>query len=136
MTDWTSHLGDCIKYDANDIDPHIVWDVVVIGSGIGGLTTASLLAQSGQKVLVLEQHWAAGGCMHTFESKGYRFGTGIHYVGNMHEGGTWKKILDSLTPHNDPVVWDRIEGKWEDAPSSWYLLHMFSLYGLLSISSS
>lgn len=111
MEQWDSHLGDCIKYEAKAVDPDMVWDAIVIGSGIGGLTTASLLAQRGQKVLVLEQHWAAGGCTHTFESEGYRFGTGIHYVGNMNEGGNFKKLLDTLTPKSDPVVWDRIEGR-------------------------
>jgi len=111
MGKWDSHLGDCIKYEAKAIDSDKVWDAIVIGSGIGGLTVASLLAQEGQKILVLEQHWAAGGCMHSFESEGYRFDTGIHYVGNMHEGGQFKRVLDSLTPKNDPVVWDRMEGE-------------------------
>jgi len=45
-------------------------DAIVIGSGIGGLSCASLLARSGKKVLVLEQHDQAGGCCHTFHDKG------------------------------------------------------------------
>lgn len=45
-------------------------DAIVIGSGIGGLTTAALMAKSGKKVLVLEQHDQAGGCCHTFIEKG------------------------------------------------------------------
>mmetsp|Transcript_48332 Transcript_48332/g.135971 ORF Transcript_48332/g.135971 Transcript_48332/m.135971 type:complete len:592 (+) Transcript_48332:218-1993(+) len=110
-----SHLGDCVKYDVAEIDPDKVWDAIVIGSGIGGLATASLLAQNGKKVLVLEQHWTAGGCTHTFESNGYRFGTGIHYIGSMHEGGIHKMTLDSLTPVGDPVVWDKIEEPYETA---------------------
>ena len=51
-------------------------DTIVIGSGIGGLTTAVLLSRAGQKVLVLEQHDQAGGCCHTFVDKGYEFDTG------------------------------------------------------------
>ncbi len=45
-------------------------DAVVVGSGIGGLTTAAILAKVGKKVLVLEQHDQAGGCCHTFIEKG------------------------------------------------------------------
>jgi all-trans-retinol 13,14-reductase len=67
---------DSVKYDPAKLDKDQVWDTIVIGSGIGGLAAASLIAQAGQSVLVLEQHWAAGGCCHSFTSDGYRFGTG------------------------------------------------------------
>ena len=46
------------------------WDAIVIGSGMGGLTAASILSKTGKKVLVLEQHDQAGGCCHTFIDKG------------------------------------------------------------------
>lgn len=51
-------------------------DAVVIGSGIGGLGIAVLLAKVGKKVLVLEQHDRAGGCCHTFSEKGFEFDVG------------------------------------------------------------
>lgn len=51
-------------------------DVVVIGSGIGGLTAAATLAKAGKKVLVLEQHDQAGGCCHTYIEKGFEFDVG------------------------------------------------------------
>ena len=51
-------------------------DAVVVGSGIGGLGAAALLAKAGKKVLVLEQHDQAGGCCHTFIEKGYEFDVG------------------------------------------------------------
>ena len=51
-------------------------DYVFVGSGIGSLYCAALLAKVGMKVVVLEQHYVAGGCTHVFEDKGYEFDTG------------------------------------------------------------
>ena len=58
-------------------------DAIIIGSGIGSLTTAAIMSKAGKRVLVLEQHDQAGGCMHTFIDKGYEFDVGIHYIGEM-----------------------------------------------------
>ncbi|XP_040394317.1 all-trans-retinol 13,14-reductase isoform X2 [Cygnus olor] len=72
-------------------------DAIVIGSGIGGLAAAVLLAKAGRRVLVLEQHGKLGGCCHTFSEKGFEFDTGIHYVGEMHERCMMRFIVDQLT---------------------------------------
>eukprot|EP00930_Biecheleria_cincta_P071763 TRINITY_DN59223_c0_g1_i1.p1 TRINITY_DN59223_c0_g1~~TRINITY_DN59223_c0_g1_i1.p1 ORF type:complete len:643 (-),score=93.16 TRINITY_DN59223_c0_g1_i1:386-2314(-) len=56
-------------------------DHIVIGSGLSGLYLAALLSKLGRRVLVLEQHYVAGGCTHTFKDKGFEFDTGVHYVG-------------------------------------------------------
>ena len=45
------------------------YDIIVIGAGIGGLTTAALLAHDGYRVLVLEGHIEPGGCASSFERK-------------------------------------------------------------------
>ncbi|XP_061787787.1 inactive all-trans-retinol 13,14-reductase [Nerophis lumbriciformis] len=72
-------------------------DVVVIGSGIGGLAAGATLAKAGKKVLVLEQHDQAGGCCHTYVEKGFEFDVGLHYVGQLHENSLLRIIFDQLS---------------------------------------
>lgn len=57
-------------------------DVIVIGSGIGGMTAARMLAEFGaRRVLMLEQHYTPGGLTHEFTRQGrFHFGTGVHYL--------------------------------------------------------
>jgi len=62
-----------------------VYDVVVVGSGISGLTCACVLGKLGKKVLVLEQHDRPGGCLHTFNEGGFEFSSGNHYLGEFDE---------------------------------------------------
>jgi len=78
-------------------------DVIIIGSGIGGLVTAAYLSRIGKRCLVLEQHYIAGGCTHAFVEHGYEFDTGVHYIGNIEKR---KKILDLIT--ETPIEWDQM----------------------------
>ena len=56
-------------------------DTVVIGSGMSGLTSAAVLSRMRQRVLVLEQHYVAGGGSHMFQLKGgLHFDSGLHYL--------------------------------------------------------
>ncbi|XP_037320126.2 inactive all-trans-retinol 13,14-reductase [Pungitius pungitius] len=72
-------------------------DVIVIGSGIGGLTAGATLAKAGKRVLVLEQHDQAGGCCHTFIEKGFEFDVGLHYIGQVHENSLLRIAFDQIS---------------------------------------
>ncbi|MDP1823045.1 MAG: NAD(P)/FAD-dependent oxidoreductase [Archangium sp.] len=74
----------------------MAWDTIVIGSGPGGLTAAVALARAGQRVLVLEQHTLPGGWTHSFTLQGYRFSPGVHYLGNLQEGGGLRELYEGL----------------------------------------
>ena len=62
------------------IKPPTTWDVIVIGSGIGGLVTASQLAAKGAKVLVLERYLIPGGSGGSFKRQGYTFDVGASMI--------------------------------------------------------
>lgn len=74
------------------------YDAIVIGSGIGGLGAAALLARyGGKRVLVLERHYTLGGYTHVFHRPGYEWDVGVHYIGDVHPGSMLRCIFDHLT---------------------------------------
>ncbi len=91
------------------------FDAIVIGSGIGGLTAASLLARhAGRRVLVLERHYTPGGFTHVFRRPGYEWDVGVHYIGQVNDPASpVRAIFDHLTDgrlqwHAMPDVYDRV----------------------------
>lgn len=76
----------------------VSWDVIVIGSGMGGMVTAAALSRVGHKVLLLEQYSSLGGQTHSFSRDGFSWDVGIHYLGKMGAPEQREKaILDWLT---------------------------------------
>lgn len=72
------------------------FDTIIIGSGVGGLSAAIILARAGQKVLVLEQHDVPGGWCHSFYLNGHRFTPGVHYVGLLDKNQSTSKLYKAL----------------------------------------
>lgn len=72
------------------------YDVVIIGSGLGGLVCGSLLAREGKKVLVLERQAQPGGCMQSYWRDGLSFDTGFHYVGGLAKGQPLHGVFSHL----------------------------------------
>jgi len=80
------------------------YDTIIIGSGMGGLSTAAFLSKEGQKVLVLERHYTAGGFTHIFKRKGFEWDVGIHYIGNVQkEDSRLRKVFAYIS--NDELKW-------------------------------
>ena len=72
-------------------------DVVVIGSGIGGLCCGALLARYQQEVMVLESHDRPGGAAHSFNIKGYEFDSGPSLFSGLQSRGLQANPLAQVT---------------------------------------
>ncbi|WP_161569639.1 phytoene desaturase family protein [Veronia nyctiphanis] len=88
-----TYVGE--RYSRSKCDD--IYDAIVIGSGMGGMSVASILSQKGKRVLLLEQHNVIGGCTHAFKRKGYQWNVGLHYVGDAHKGGFTRRMFDYIT---------------------------------------
>ncbi|MGD0472257.1 MAG: NAD(P)/FAD-dependent oxidoreductase [Candidatus Velthaea sp.] len=91
------------------------YDAIVIGSGIGGLSVAALLAKhAAQRVLVLERHYTAGGFTHVFARPGFEWDVGVHYVGRVADSRSRERAaFDHVTEGRLrwqalPEIFDRI----------------------------
>ena len=83
------------------------YDVVIIGSGFGGLVCANILSREGKSVLVLERQAQPGGCIQSYARGGLSFDTGLHYVGGLAEGQRLNRIFSYLGLMNLP--WQRMD---------------------------
>ncbi len=75
------------------------FDVVVIGAGLGGLTSAAFLAKDGKKVLVADRHYVPGGFATSFLRGRFEFEVSLHELsglGSENDPGPVRKLLDNL----------------------------------------
>ena len=88
------------------------FDAIVIGSGLGGMSTAAFLAKEGKKVLVLERHYTPGGFTHVFQRRGYEWDVGVHYVGEVHRPHTEvSKMFNYIT--NGTLKWEEMDAVYD-----------------------
>lgn len=103
-------------------EPDDHYDIIIIGSGLGALSTASIMAQLyGKRVLVLERHYVIGGFTHAFKrpdkSRGagnkakYEWDVGVHYIGGMAEGERDRGLFDFIT--GSKLKWNRMPDPFE-----------------------
>jgi all-trans-retinol 13,14-reductase len=71
---------------------------------MGSMYTAALLAKAGYVCVVLEQHYVAGGCTHSFHDGAFEFDTGLHYVGRMEK---YKTLFDMVST-GSTVEWAKM----------------------------
>jgi all-trans-retinol 13,14-reductase len=79
------------------------YDVIIVGSGIGGLTCGALLSKRGYKILVLEQHYQVGGYCSSFEREGFIFNSGVEDVSGLWEKGPLTYLLQELGLKKDDL---------------------------------
>lgn len=89
---------------------------IIIGSGLGGLSTGVILAKNGYEVTILEQASQVGGCLQCFSRDGVKFETGMHFVGSVGEGQVLSHYLNYLEI-KDKVVFDQLDPKGYDVVS-------------------
>ena len=87
------------------------YDVVIIGSGLGGLECAHILSKVGMSVLLLERGTQAGGCLQSYRRHGLAFDTGFHYVGGLDEGQSLHSAFRHLGLLRLP--WQRLDNHFD-----------------------
>ncbi len=92
-----------------------IYDIVIIGSGLGGLLCGAILSREGYRVCILEKNRQYGGCLQSFSREKALFDSGVHYVGSLAAGQTLHQVFryagimqDLPAEQMDAEVFDRI----------------------------
>ncbi|MDB9524545.1 NAD(P)/FAD-dependent oxidoreductase [Oscillatoria sp. CS-180] len=84
-------------------------DVIVIGSGIGGLVAGALLARYGKRVIICESHTIPGGAAHGFERQGFKFDSGPSFfsgLGDPVSRNPLRQVLDVLEESVSAIAYE------------------------------
>lgn len=77
--------------------------VVIIGSGLAGLSCGLILARNGHQTTILEQGAQPGGCLQCFSRRGAKFETGMHFIGSMRPGEPAYRLLKYMGIDDVPL---------------------------------
>ncbi|MDR0602899.1 MAG: NAD(P)/FAD-dependent oxidoreductase [Bacteroidales bacterium] len=77
------------------------YDILIAGSGLGGLVCGYILSKNGYKVIIVEKNPQIGGCLQTFKRGNVKFDTGMHYIGSMEEGQILHRFFKYLNLLDD-----------------------------------
>lgn len=72
------------------------YDVIITGSGMGGLVCGDLLSKEGYKVCILEKNRQIGGCLQTYARDKVIFDSGVHYIGGLEKGQNLYQLFQYL----------------------------------------
>jgi all-trans-retinol 13,14-reductase len=77
------------------------YNIIIVGSGLGGLVCGYILSKHGYKVLILEKNPQIGGCLQTFKYDNVVFDTGMHYIGSMEPNQILHRFFSYLSLNED-----------------------------------
>lgn len=126
-----NHLSDCSTITlATTLSTHR-YDVIIVGAGVSGLTTALALSKEGKSVLVLEKENYIGGVCRSYKVEGYTVDTGPHIITRL-DSGPMRVLMDKyfeITPNFVPFgkYYLRIKNRISEFPWSVKDWMMFDL---------
>ena len=88
-----------------------MYDVIIIGAGLGGLECGYILSKNGMNVCIVERERELGGCIQSFKRGKSSFDTGFHYIGALDEGESLHHLFTYLNLMDLP--WVRLDDDFD-----------------------